>query len=145
MGNRYSTMSTNETITNATVPTVPTVVDDAIRAEARRRLETAEVERLAAMRLIADKERKKSAAIEQNILEQQLRLRIEEEKLRLMAQRVAAEAEAKRLEKEREDAIAAEMQRLKNRTEVEVLHDTVADLQAQIAELKTSIASSYRQ
>ena len=145
MGNRYSTMSTNETITNATVPTVPTVVDDAIRAEARRRLETAEVERLAAMRLVADKERKKSAAIEQNILEQQLRLRIEEEKLRLMAQRVAAEAEAKRLEKEREDAIAAEMQRLKNRTEVEVLHDTVADLQAQIAELKTSIASSYRQ
>jgi len=135
-------MSTNETITNTTAPAV---VDDAIRAEARRRLETAEVERLAAMRLIADKERKKSAAIEQNILEQQLRLRIEEEKLRLMAQRVAAEAEAKRLEKEREDAIAAEMQRLKNRTEVEVLHDTVADLQAQIAELKTSIASSYRQ
>ena len=135
-------MSTNETITNTTAPAV---VDDAIRAEARRRLETAEVERLAAMRLVADKERKKSAAIEQNILEQQLRLRIEEEKLRLMAQRVAAEAEAKRLEKEREDAIAAEMQRLKNRTEVEVLHDTVADLQAQIAELKTSIASSYRQ
>lgn len=142
MGNRYSTMSTNETVTNAPAPTV---VDDAIRAEARRRLETAEVDRLAAMRLIADKERKKSAAIEQSILEQQLRLRIEEEKLRLMAQRVAAEAEAKRLEKEREDAIAAEMQRLKNRTEVEVLHDTVADLQAQIAELKTSIASSCRQ
>ena len=135
-------MSTNETVTNAPAPTV---VDDAIRAEARRRLETAEVDRLAAMRLIADKERKKSAAIEQSILEQQLRLRIEEEKLRLMAQRVAAEAEAKRLEKEREDAIAAEMQRLKNRTEVEVLHDTVADLQAQIAELKTSIASSCRQ
>lgn len=145
MGNRYSTMSTNETVTNATAPTAPAVVDDAIRAEARRRLETAEVDRLAAMRLIADKERKKSAAIEQNILEQQLRLRIEEEKLRLMAQRVAAEAEAKRLEKEREDAIAAEMQRLKNRTEVEILHDTVADLQAQIAELKSSIASSYRQ
>ena len=142
MGNRYSTMSTNETVTNSPAPTV---VDDAIRAEARRRLETAEVDRLAAMRLIADKERKKSAAIEQSILEQQLRLRIEEEKLRLMAQRVAAEAEAKRLEKEREDAIAAEMQRLKNRTEVEVLHDTVADLQAQIAELKTSIASSCRQ
>ena len=145
MGNRYSTMSTNETITNTTAPTAPAVVDDAIRSEARRRLETAEVERLAAMRLIADKERKKSAAIEQSILEQQLRLRIEEEKLRLMAQRVAAEAEAKRLEKEREEAIAAEMQRLKNRTEVEVLHDTVADLQAQIAELKSSIASSYRQ
>jgi len=135
-------MSTNETITNTTAPAV---VDDAIRAEARRRLETAEVERLAAMRLIADKERKKSAAIEQNILEQQMRLRIEEEKLRLMAQRVAAEAEAKRLAKERENAIAAEMERLKNRTEVEVLQETVADLQAQIAELKSSIASSYRQ
>lgn len=140
-------MSTNETVTNAPAPapTVPTVVDDAIRAEARRRLEASKADRLAAMRLVAEEEKKKSADIEQSILDQQLRLRIEEEKLRLMAQRVAAEAEAKRLAKERENAIAAEMERLKNRTEVEVLRDTVADLQAQIAELKTSVASSCRQ
>ena len=128
-------MSTNETVTPA--------VDDAIRAEARRRLEASKADRLAAMRLVAEEERKKSADIEQSILDQQLRLRIEEEKLRLMAQRVAAEA--KRLAKERENAIAAEMERLKNRTEVEVLQETVADLQAQIAELKSSIAASCRQ
>lgn len=133
-------MSTNETVTPA-----PTVVDDAIRAEARRRLEASKADRLAAMRLVAEEEKKKSYDIEQSILDQQLRLRIEEEKLRLMAQRVAAEAEAKRLAKERENAIAAEMERLKNRTEVEVLQETVADLQAQIAELKSSIAASCRQ
>lgn len=80
------TMNSNE-MTNAPEMPTPTVVDDAIRAEARRRLEV----------------------------------------------------------KGREDAIVAEMQRLRNRTEMEILRETVAELQVQIAELKTVIASSYRQ
>ena len=79
-------MSSNERTNAPELPT-PHVVDDAIRAEARRRLEV----------------------------------------------------------NEREDAIAAEIRRLKNRTEMEVLRDTVAELQAQVAELKTVIAYSYRQ
>ena len=79
-------MNSNE-MTNAPEMPTPTVVDDAIRAEARRRLEV----------------------------------------------------------KGREDAIVAEMQRLRNRTEMEILRETVAELQVQIAELKTVIASSYRQ
>lgn len=141
-----SSITVNVTATtNAPDQTIPKPADDAIRAEARRRLEVADADRLAAARLIADEERKKSTAIEISILEEQVRLRVQEEQIRLMAQRAAAEAEVKRLTIEREEAIAAEILRLKNRTEVEILRDTVAELQAQISELKTGFTVSYRQ
>jgi len=122
-----------------------TTVDSAIRAEALRRMKAAEAERLVAASLAAEEARKKREAIELTVLEEQVRLRAQEEQIRVMAQRAAAEAEAKRLSKEREDAIAAEILRLSNRSEVEVLRDTVADLQAQIADLKAGFTQSYRQ
>jgi hypothetical protein len=120
--------------------TPATPVDSAIKAEALRRIKAAEAERLVAASLATEEARKKRDAIELSVLEEQVRLRAQEEQIRIMAQRLAAEGEAKRLAKEREEAIAAEILRLSNRSEVEVLRDTVADLQAQIAELK-----SYRQ
>ncbi len=120
--------------------TPATPVDAAIKAEALRRIKAAEAERLVAASLATEEARKKRDAIELSVLEEQVRLRAQEEQIRIMAQRLAAEGEAKRLAKEREEAIAAEILRLSNRSEVEVLRDTVADLQAQIAELK-----SYRQ
>ena len=120
--------------------TPATPIDSAIKAEALRRMKAAEAERLVAASLATEEARKKRDAIELSVLEEQVRLRAQEEQIRIMAQRLAAEGEAKRLAKEREEAIAAEILRLSNRSEVEVLRDTVADLQAQIAELK-----SYRQ
>jgi hypothetical protein len=120
--------------------TPATPIDSAIKAEALRRMKAAEAERLVAASLATEEARKKRDAIELSVLEEQVRLRAQEEQIRIMAQRLAAEGEAKRLAKEREEAIAAEILRLSNRSEVEVLRDTVADLQAQIADLK-----SYRQ
>jgi len=122
-----------------------TTTDSSIKAEAIRRMKAAEAERLAAASLAAEEERKKRDAIEFSVLAEQVRVRAQEEQIRVMAQRAAAEAEAKRLAKEREDAIAAEILRLSNRSEVEVLRDTVADLQAQIADLKATVGQSYRQ
>ena len=120
-------------------------VDSAIKAEAVRRMKAAEAERLVAASLATEEARKKRDAIELSVLEEQVRVRAQEEQIRIMAQRAAAEAEAKRLAKEREEAIAAEILRLSNRSEVEVLRDTVADLQAQIADLKAYVGQSCRQ
>ena len=125
--------------------TPATPVDTAIKAEALRRIKAADAERLVAASLAAEEERKKRAALELSVLEEQVRLRAQEEQIRIMAQRAAAEAAALRLAKEREDAIAAEILRLSNRSEVEVLRDTVADLQTQIADLKAGFTQSYRQ
>ena len=119
--------------------------DSAIKAEAVRRMKAAEAERLAAASLAAEEERKKREAIELSVLAEQVRVRAQEEQIRVMAQRSAAEAEAKRLAKEREDAIAAEILRLSNRSEVEILRDTVTELQAQLADLKAYVGQSYRQ
>ena len=117
-----------------------TTTDAAIKTEALRRMKAAEAERLAAASLAAEEERKKRAALELSVLEEQVRVRAQEEQIRLMAQRLAAETAAHAAAKAREEAIAAEILRLSNRSEVEVLRDTVTDLQAQLAELK-----SYRQ
>jgi len=122
-----------------------TTTDSAIKAEALRRMNAAAAERLVAASLAAEEERKRRDAIELSVLAEQVRARAQEEQIRVMAQRAAAEAEAKRLAKEREDAIAAEILRLTNRSEVEVLRDTVTDLQAQIADLKATVGQSYRQ
>lgn len=125
--------------------TPATPVDTAIKAEALRRIKAADAERLVAASLAAEEERKKRAALELSVLEEQVRLRAQEEQIRIMAQRAAAEAAAQRLAKEREDAIAAEILRLSNRSEVEVLRDTVAELQAQIVDLKAYVGQSCRQ
>ncbi len=48
---------------------------------------------------------------------------------------MALEAEAKRLEQQKEAAIRAEMERLKSRTQLEILEDRVAELSAQLNSL----------
>lgn len=122
-----------------------TTTDAAIKTEALRRMKAAEAERLAAASLAAEEERKKRAALELSVLEEQVRVRAQEEQIRLMAQRAAAEAAAQAAAKAREDAIAAEILRLSNRSEVEILRDTVTELQAQLADLKAYVGQSYRQ
>lgn len=138
-------VTTNAAASNAPETPAPKTADEAIRAEARRRMEVADAERDAAARLAAEQEKKKSEAIELSVLEEQIRQRVKEEQVRMMAQRAVLEAEAKKAAQSREDAIAAEILRLKSRTEVEVLKDTVAELTAQIASLKSSHNVSYRQ
>ena len=122
-----------------------TTTDAAIKTEALRRMKAAEAERLATASLAAEEERKKRAALELSVLEEQVRVRAQEEQIRLMAQRAAAEAAAQAASKAREDAIAAEILRLSNRSEVEILRDTVTELQAQLADLKAYVGQSYRQ
>jgi len=138
-------VTTNAAAANAPETPAPKTADEAIRAEARRRLEATAAEQDAITRLAAEQEKKKSEALELVVLEEQVRQRVKEEQVRMMAQRAVLEAEAKKAAQSREDAIAAEIQRLKSRTEVEVLKDTVAELTAQIASLKSSHNVSYRQ
>ena len=131
--------------TNADVAPTTRTVDEAVRAEAKRRLEAVEAEQLAATRLAAEKEKQLRNQIEVLTLEEQVRSRVKEEQIRILAQQAAAEAEAQRIALAKETAIAAEMERLKNRTKTEILEDTVADLKAQLASLKTVHINTYRQ
>jgi hypothetical protein len=112
------------------------VIDDDIREEARRRIQTAEVEAAAARALAIENEKNKADELKVLAAEEKIRARVEQEKIRLLAEKEVAEAEAKKKAVAREVAIAAEMERLKRRTKVEILEDTVAELRAEIAELK---------
>lgn len=112
------------------------VVDEDIRAEARRRIEEAAAAEALVRAAIAEQEKKKAGDLEAAILEEKIRVRVEEEKIRRLAEQAVAEAEAKKKAAEREAAIAAEVERLKRRTKVEILEDMVAELRAEIAELK---------
>lgn len=131
--------------TNADIPAVTRTVDEAVRAEAKRRLEAMEAEQVAAARLVSDKEKQLRNQIDVLTLEEQVRARVKEEQIRILAQQAAAEAEARRIALANETAIAAEMERLRNRTKTEILEDTVADLKAQLASLKTVHINTYRQ
>ena len=122
----------------------PIIIDDDIRAAARQRLdEVAEMEAV----LLAEeavKERVKAEVLETAILEEKIRARVEEEKIRRLAEHAVAEAEAKKRAAAREAAIAAEMERLKGRTKVEILEDTVAELRAELTILKANAGPQCR-
>jgi hypothetical protein len=94
------------------------VIDDDIREEARQRIQEAESKAAAARALAVENEKNNA------------------EKLKVLAEKEVAEAEAKKKAAAREAAIAAEVERLKRRTKVEILEDTVAELRAEIAELE---------
>lgn len=120
------------------------VIDDDIRAAARRRLEEDTAAEAARLAEAAAKERAKAEVLEAAILEEKIRARVEEEKIRRLAEQAVAEAEAKKCAAAREAAIAAEMERLKRRTKVEILEDTVAELRAEIASLKANAGPQCR-
>jgi GTPase SAR1 family protein len=112
------------------------VVDDSIRAAARRRFEQEEAVRTRELTAAVKAERQASAAIESHILEEQVRARVQEEQIRRLAERAVLEAEAKKAALAKEAAIAAEVERLRNRTKAEILEDTIAELKEQVASLK---------
>lgn len=120
------------------------VIDNDIRTAARKRLEEATA--LEAVRLAEEtaKAKAKAEALEATILEEKIRARVEEEKIRRLAEQAVAEAEAKKRAAAREAAIAAEMERLKGRTKVEILEDTIAELRAEIVTLKANAGPQCR-
>ena len=125
------------------VPTVPTaVVDDSIRAAARRRFEQEEAARARELAAALKAEKQASAAIESHILEEQVKARVQEEQIRRLAERAVLEAEAKKAALAKEAAIAAEVERLRNRTKQEILEDTIAELKAEVSTLKAKKCES---
>jgi len=118
-------------------------MNDQIKAEARQRLILEEATSKAEKDSIHQKEELKRKETEERIHAERINLLAEEEQVRIKARRLAVEAEAKHLANEKEAAIAAEVERLRNRTKVEVLEDTVAELSAQLAELKSTITKSH--
>jgi len=109
-------------------PVAPAPTDASIAAEARRRLISDHQKAQAAAAAAREKEMRELAEAEARIREERIKLRAEEEMVSLMARRLTIEAEAKAASEKREAAIKAEMERLRNRTPLEILEDKVAAL-----------------
>lgn len=123
--------STANTMVNET--TLPT--DDSIRHEARKRLEEIQRKEREEAELKRLKAKAETEAAEARIRDEKIRLLAEEEQIHILAKRKVLEAEARRIAQEREDAIQAEIQRLRNRSQVEILEDKIASLTAQMDSL----------
>ncbi len=120
------------------------MADDAIRAMAKARFLAEEQAKKDAASADAKKDQEKQATLDAIMLEEKVKARVAEEQIRMMAQAAVIEAEAKRLLVAKEEAIAAEMERLRNRSKEEILQDTILDLSSQVNALKAQVESSRR-
>jgi hypothetical protein len=77
---------------------------------------------------------------ERQLQEERIALRQRELEIRLMAEKAVLEEEAARIQAEREAALAAELERLRQRTPLERLQDEVKDLQAQLDSARRGFA-----
>lgn len=127
--------SMNTGAVNTMVNETPYRVDDSIRLEARKRLEEIQRKEREEAELKRLKAKAETEAAEARIRDEKIRLLAEEEQVHILAKRKVLEAEARRLAQEREDAIQAEIQRLRNRSQVEILEDRIAALTAQMDSL----------
>lgn len=116
--------------------------DDAIRAAARKRFEQEEAAKLKTLCEAERKEKAHEEMIKNLALDEQIRVRVQEEQIRRAAEKAIFEAEARKTAIEKEAAIAAEVERLRNRTKQEILEDTIAELKEQVASLKTKKCES---
>jgi len=122
---------------------VPTKMSD-IRDLAKARFLAEEQAKKDAASADAKKEQEKQAVLDAIMLDEKIKARVAEEQVRMLAERALVEAEAKRVLKEKEEAILAEMERLRNRTKEEVLQETILDLSSQVQFLKGQVESSRR-
>jgi DNA-binding helix-hairpin-helix protein with protein kinase domain len=129
------------TVTVEEQPT-PVSTDAAIRAAAKKRFEEEEKAARRAAEAALKQEKAKEDIIQTHVLEEQVRMRVQEEQIRRLAEKAVLEAEAKKLALAKEQAIAAEVERLRNRTKQEILEDTIADLKDQLASVKADRCKS---
>lgn len=109
--------------------------DDSIRLEAKKRLEEIQRKEREEAELKRLKAKADAEAAEARIRDEKIRLLAEEEQVHIMARKKVLEAEARKIAQEREDAIQAEILRLRNRSQVEILEDKIASLTAQMDSL----------
>jgi hypothetical protein len=121
-------------------PTIAT--DDAIRAAAKKRFEQEEAAKVKALTEAERNEKMREETIKSLALEEQIRARVQEEQIRRSAEKAIFEAEARKTAIEKEAAIAAEVERLRNRSKQEIMEDTIAELKEQVASLKTKKCES---
>jgi hypothetical protein len=128
MSNTINLVVHTTAIPNDRLPSATPQTDAGIAAEARRRLISDHQKAQAAAAAAREKEQRDLAEAEARIREERIKLRAEEEMVSLMARRLTIEAEAKAAAEKREAAIKAEMERLRNRTPLEILEDKVTAL-----------------
>lgn len=136
MSNTVTVNINTEKVVATQPPVSASATPEDIRLEALRRLERdrreEEEKRLEAKRQAL----KEANDREERVRGERVRLLAEEEQVKLQARRLVIEAEAKAAAQAREDAIKAEMERLKNRTQVEILEDKIAELTGLVTAMK---------
>ena len=137
------TLNVTSVSTDASPAPAPEIhVDDAIRSLAKKRFEKEEKEKLKAQAALNKQDKNLSDEFQQKLLDEQVRIRVQEEQIRRLAEKAILEAELKKAEIAREAAIAAEIERLRNRTKQEILEDTVEELKQQLAAVKAKKCES---
>lgn len=120
----------------------PMTVDDSIRAAAKKRFEEEEAAKAREAAAALHKEKTREEMIKMIALEEQVKARVQEEQIRRLAEKAVYEAEAKKLALAKEAAIAAEIERLRNRSKQEILEDTITELKQELSSLKTKKCES---
>ena len=105
---------------------------DAVKMEARRRLEREEEKRQQQMKVDAIR-------AQERLEEERIRLLAENQKARILAENAALEQEAQRRIQKREEAIEAEVQRLRNRTSIDRILEEMEVLKQEVRELKARL------
>ena len=114
--------------------------DSEIREAALKRfMEEKEQEKLAALKKKEEEERAQTEK-ERQIREEMILLRQKEEEIRLRAERAVLEEEAHQLALKKEEAFQKELERLRNRSELEVVQDELGEARDELALLKKRVA-----
>lgn len=104
-----------------------------ILSEARKRHEMEKNDDLQKKRIIRKSALEERERIQKSIEEEKVRLEMERMEIEIRARQKVLEDEAQRLANEREAEVQAELERLRNRTPLEILQDEVETLREQLA------------
>jgi len=140
-----SSITVNVNANNVKVEDVnvtPITLDDSIRAAAKKRFEEEEAAKAREAAAILNKDKTREEMIKMMALEEQVKARVQEEQIRRLAERAVYEAEAKKSALAKEAAIAAEVERLRNRSKQEILEDTISELKQELYSLKAKKCES---
>ena len=110
-----------------------------IQAEAKRQLKLHEEKEATEKKQAAKVALEDEQAKEEKIRNERIRLLVEDEQIRIRAQKMVLESEARQLAEKKEAAIQAELKRLKNRTPLEILEDKLSDMTEQFNDLRSDI------
>jgi hypothetical protein len=134
-----STNSVTVTVTNSQLPTNATTqapVSSDVQLEARKRLAEAKAKEDAILNEAKFKAQQEADLKAFRLREEEIKMEAEKMVVRLEAEKAVVARQAKKAVEERESLVAAEIERLKGRTPLEILQEEVTSLRNELNGIK---------